>query len=622
MAQLIPLRFRTGFNRDTTRHGGEGSWFEGDKVRFRDGLPEVIGGWTKVSTEVFLGTCRTLFPWTRLLGEILVGVGTQWKYYVLRGGALVDVTPIRVTTAAGDVTFSATDGSTTLTITDTAHGATLNDFVTFSGAVTLGGLVTADELNQEYQVTEVLTSNTYTVELNVTANASDTGNGGASVVGEYQANVGLNDAILGLGWGSDGWGAGGWGEAGTSSAGIGNLRVWSEDNFGEDLIINARDGNIYYWDSSAGYSSSNRATTLASLAGATAAPTIAKRIMVSDADRHVIAFGCDGEFDSGTQDPLLIRWSDQEDAANWQTSTTTTAGSLQLSSGSEIITAVQTKREILIFTNSSVHSMQFLGPPYTFGIQDVARSVQIPGPEAVVSANDAVYWMSDGKFMVYDGVTRTLDCTLEDYVFTDFNHDQEQKVCAGHNAEFSEIWWFYPSADSTDNNRYVVYDYRQQVWFFGAMNRTAWHASGILDQPIAASTDGYIYQHEFGLNDGSASPAVGIAAHIESSAMDIGDGDKFFFSRRAIPDLTFRGSSGSPTALMTFKSYRFPGSNVYDADETSVMQSSTVPIEQYTEQTHIRLRGRAFALRVESNQENTTWRLGIPRIELRTDGGR
>lgn len=622
MAELVPLRFRPGFNRDATRHGSEGDWYEGDKVRFRDGYPEVIGGWTKYTSSTFLGTCRSLYTWVRLNGEVLTGAGTNLKYYVIRGGDLVDITPIRSTTAAGDVTFSATDGDATITVSDTNHGAAVNDYVTFSGAVTLGGVITADVLNQEYQITRIVDANSYEIEAAVAANSSDTGNGGASVVGEYQVSTAASSAVFGLGWGSDPWGDGGWGEAGVSAIESAALRTWSHDNFGEDLIINPRNGNIYYWDSSAGYSSLNRAVTLASKTGAVSAPTVAKRVMVSDRDRHVICFGCDSETVPGTLDPLLIRWSDQEDAVVWNTTTTNTAGELRLSAGSEIITALQTKREILVFTDSSLHSMQWLGPPYTFGIQDVARSIQIVGPEAAVSANDSVYWMSRGKFMVYDGATNTLPCTVEDYVFGDFNYAQQQKVVAGHNSEFSEIWWFYPSASSDENDRYVVYSYEQNIWYFGSLPRTAWVESGVIDQPIAASTDGYVYYQETGYNDGSTATPSPIYAWIESATVDIGTGSRFAFARRAIPDLTFRASTGSPTANMTFKSFRFPGSAVYDTDSTDVLQTSTVTVEQYTEQLHIRLRGRSMSMRVESNQENTSWRLGIPRLELRTDGGR
>ena len=623
MADLVPLKIRPGFNRDATRHGSEGSWFEGDKVRFRDGMPEVIGGWTRFTTTALVGTCRSLVSWARINGEVLVGAGTTLKYYVVRGGLPFDITPIRNTTAAGDVTFSATDGSTILTVTDTAHGASIDAFVIFSGAVSLGGNVTADVLNQEYQIVDIIDANTYTVELAEAANASDSGNGGASVVGTYLVNPGLNSGILGLGWGADPWGDGGWGEAGTTSAGEGTLRIWSHDNFGEDLVINPRNGNIYYWDSSAGYASSNRAVALEDLSGATDAPVIATQTMVSDQDRHVICFGCNDQFDTANQDPLLIRWSDQEDITEWNTaSTTNTSGSLRLSAGSEIVRAIQTKREILIFTDSSLHSMQWLGPPYTFGIQDIARSTQIAGPNAVTAANESVYWMADGKFMAYDGVTKTLPCTVDDYVFSDFNKAQAQKVAAGHNSEFSEVWWFYPSSASDENDRYVIFNYDQGVWYFGTLNRTAWLAAGIVDSPLAASTDGYLYGHEEGYNDGSMATPRAISAFIESSSVDIGTGSKFFFSRRALPDLTFRASTGTPSATMTFKAFRFPGSNVSDTDSESVLQTATSVVEQYTEQLHIRLRGRAVSIRVSSDQENTSWRLGVPRLEMRTDGSR
>jgi hypothetical protein len=617
---LVPLRFKPGINRDATRHGSEGFWFDCDKVRFRDGMPEVVGGWVRFSSAAVAGTCRAIFPWTTLAGEILLGVGTHLKYYVMRGGALYDVTPLRLTTSAGAVTFAATNGSSVLTVTHTAHGASLGDYVTFSGATGLGGVVTAGVLNTEHVVTRVVTSNSYEVTLGVAANASDSGNGGGSVVGAYQISTGLDTAILGVGWGADPWGFGGWGLPGTTPAGTGTLRVWSHDNFGEDLVICPVNGGVYYWDSSAGLTA--RATPLSTLAGAQAAPTIARWVMVSDRDRHVICFGCDGETSPGVQDPLLIRWSDQENAAEWRTTTTTTAGEIRLSSGSQIITAIQTKREIVVFTDASLHSMQYLGAPYTFGAQDISRGIQIVSAYAAVAANDVVYWMSPGKFMMYDGVVRSIPCTVDDYVFSDFNWLQRQKVATGHNLRFSEIWWFYPSATSDVNDRYVVYNYEQNIWYYGQLARTAWASSGILDYPLAAGQDGFLYEHENGYNDGSQSPAAGIPAYIESSSLDIGEGDRFFFSRRVIPDITFRASTGSPEAMMTLRAFRFPGSSITDVDSPSVVQSATFPVEQYTDQMHIRLRGRSFALRVESNQLNTSWRLGVPRVDLRTDGER
>jgi len=619
VSQLVPLKFRPGINREVTRFSSEGGWYDCDKIRFRMGFPEVIGGWSKFRSETFLGTCRSIYPWVLLSGAVHIGFGTNLKYYIDDGSGFYDVTPIRNTTAAGEATFSATNGESEITVTDNSHGAVAGDFVTFSSAASLGGNITASVLNQEHQITQAVDVNTYTIDPGVTANASDTGNGGSGTVAEYQINVGLDTGILGVGFGADPYSDGGWGDAGTAPAGSATLRVWSHDNFGEDLVINPTDAGIFYWDAT--NAATTRAVALSDLSGAESAPTIAKRVMVSDTDRHIICFGCDDEFDIGTQDPLLIRWSDQENAAEWRTLTTTTAGSIRLSAGTEIITALQTKREILIFTDVSMHSMQFLGPPYTFGIQTISFDVQIVGPQAAVNVGDRVFWMANGKFMRYDGRVQEMPCSVEEYVFRDFSVEERQKVAAGHNLRYSEVWWFYPSKDSSENDRYVIYNYEQDIWYFGAMARTAWSTANVLSYPLAASTDGYIYQHDFGFNDGSENPPVPINAHIESSHLDIGNGDSFFFAHRAIPDITFLESTGTePKVTMTFKAKEFPGGSYLQTDAESATQTSSSPVELYTNQLDIRLRGRSMAVRVESNDLNTAWRLGTPRVEIRTDG--
>lgn len=623
MGKLIPLRFRPGINRELTSFSNEAGWRDCDKIRFRDGFPETIGGWTTYNDTQAVGVIRDMYSWSALSGDIYLSVGTHLKYYVVDGGAYFDITPIRETTAAGDVTFSATNGDATITVTDTGHGAILNDFVTFSGAVSLGGNITADVLNQEYQVSAIIDGNSYEVEAKdtsgatVIANASDTGNGGASVVGEYQINVGRENSTLGVGWGSDPWGDGGWGDAGTQALQTLALRTWTHDNFGEDLVFNPRNGGVYYWDSSSGTSS--RAVSLSSLAGADTPPTIASHVLVSDQDRHVICFGADPFDNLGTQDPLLIRWSDQENAANWTPATTNTAGDIRLSSGSIIISVMQTKREILIWTDKTLHSMQFLGPPYTFGVQEIGTIGKVVGPNAFASVDDTVYWMEEGRFMMYDGTIREVQCTVKEYVFNNIDNDQQSKSVAGHNSRYSEVWWFYPT--TSENDSYVVYNYAQNIWYYGTMPRTAWLESGLFNYPLAASPDGQIYNQEFGFDDGSVNPSVALNAYIESADQDIDDGDDYFFASRIIPDLTFRNSSAPmPQATITVKAREFPGTDFDTTDDGSVTQSASTPIEQYTNQLFIRLRGRAFAFRVESNDAGVAWRLGTPRIELRRDG--
>jgi len=638
---LTKLQFRPGVNRETTSYSNEGGWFDVDKTRFRFGFPEKIGGWTKYAGNAFLGSCRSLHPWVALDGTQYLGVGTHLKYYINEGGFYNDITPIRATTTNG-ITFAAVNGSSTITATDSSHGALAGDFVTISGAATLGGVITADVLNQEYQIDTVPSANTYTFTartvstiasitttsgLNptpVAANASDSGNGGAGVDGAYQATIGLDVALTGNGWNAGIWGRGSWNSAANFAVDGLTLRIWSHDNFGEDLIINARDAGIFYWDKTNG--TGTRAVALSSLSGSNLAPTIAKKVIVSDRDRHIIAFGCDGELSIGTQDPLLIRFSSQESLTDWQSLATNTAGELRIGSGSEIITAIETRQQVLVFTDESLHAMQFLGPPFTFGINTISENITISGPLAAVAVEDMVFWMGNQEFYVYGGGVQRLPCTVRDYVFNDFNELQRKKATAATNTSFSEVWWFYPSANSEENDRYVVYNYQQKIWYFGSLARTCWLDRGIETLPVAAGTDHYLYTHESGLDDGSTEPASAIAAHIESSQIDIGDGDRFSFVNKIIPDLTFRDSTASsPVATLTLKARNFPGGAYLQTNGQSVSQTaagtSTV-VEQFTDQINLRLRGRSLALKVASSDTGVTWRLGSPRIDIKPDGRR
>ena len=543
---LSKLQFRPGIVRDITSYSNEGGWYDIDNVRFQKGFPEKIGGWQKKSRSSFLGTCRSLHPWVALDRSQYLGVGTSQKFYIDEGGAFNDITPIRATTAAGDVTFAATDGSSEITVTDTNHGAVQNDFVTFSGAVSLGGNITADVLNQEYQVTSVTDESNYTInareagtsisditedgQLNptaVTANSSDTGNGGSSVVGAYQVNTGLDLNVSGSGWGAGTWSRGAWGSASSDAIVSNTLRLWSQDNFGEDLIINVRDGGIYYWDASNGLTT--RAVNITDLAGANSAPQVAKQIMVSDRDRHVIAFGCDPELSPGTQDALTIRFSDQESLTDWQTREDNTAGELRLGSGSEIVSAVETRQQIAVFTDTNLYVMQYLGAPFTFGVSSISENITIAGPNSAVAVGDAVFWMGVTEFYLYDGAVKQLPCTVRDYIFDNMNPDQQAKVVAGLNAEHSEVWWFYPRGTSDQLDNYVVFNYAEQTWYYGSFARTAWIDRGIFSFPIAANTDGYLYAQETGFDDGTTNPASAINAYIRSSPIDIGEGDQFVF---------------------------------------------------------------------------------------------
>jgi len=634
---LTKLQFRPGINKEATSYSNEGGWNDCDKVRFKQGFPEKIGGWTKFGSNSFLGTCRALHPWQTLALEKFVGLGTSSKYYIEEGEAYYDITPLRVTTSAGDVTFSASNGSSTITVTDASHGAVEGDFVTFSGAATLGGNITANVLNQEYEINSITDSNTYTIlarevatlgsvtvdgsytPTQVTANSSDTGNGGSSVVGAYQISKGLDTGVSGNGWGAGTWGRLTWGSAatiGTTSI----LRLWSHDNFGEDLLINVRNSAIYYWDKTNGLTT--RAVELSTLAGSTSAPLIATQVLVSDRDRHIIAFGCDTEASPGTQDPLVIRFSSQESLTEWGSLVTNTAGELRLGSGSEIICAVETRQQILVFTDVSIYTMQFIGPPFTFGINLISENISIRSYNSAVAIEDTVFWMGLNDFYVYGGSVNKIPCTVKDHVFNDLNKEQASKVFAAANAGFSEVWWFYPSASSSEIDKYVVFNYEQKIWYIGSLNRTAWIDRGVSEFPIAASTDGYLYNHETGDDDGSTNPVTAIAAHIESSQIDIGDGNQFSFISRIIPDLTFRGSANGSSATLTLKTRNAPGGNYLQTESTTVTKSATVPVEQFTEDARVRLRGRSFALRVESTTTGIGWRLGSPRVDIRPDGRR
>jgi hypothetical protein len=628
---LTKLQFRPGINREITSYSNEGGWFDGDKIRFRFGFPEKIGGWQRALSATFLGSCRALHLWRTLGLETYLGVGTSLKYYVESGGAYFDITPVRATTAAGDVTFAATDGSSVLTVSDTTHGATAGDFVTFSGAASLGGTITAAVLNQEYQIATVVDADTYTIVARavadlsaitingaytptpVLADSSDVGDGGAAVVGTYQITAGLDTSVFGSGWGAGSWSRGSWGSAATINVLTDTLRLWKHDNFGEDLVFNVVNGGIYYWDSSAGLAS--RGVTISSLPGANAAPTVAAQVLVSDVDRHVVAFGCDSLDNPGVQDPLLIRFSSQESVTDWEPRATNSAGDLRLGSGSKIVVAVETRQQTLVFTDASLHAMQYLGPPFTFGISKISENITIQSPNSAVAVDDRVFWMGQNEFYLYDGTINRIPCTVRDYVFNDFNFDQAEKVVAGTNTENSEVWWFYPAANSVENNRYVIYNYLEQVWYYGTLSRTAWLDRGLAQFPIAAGLAGVLYNHEIGYDDGSTNPASAIEAFVQSSPIDIGDGEQFVFMRRMIPDVDFRDSAAeAPSIDVTTRIRNFNGGNY--------LRTTTSTVNQETEQVHLRLRGRQFAMRIESDGLEVGWRLGSMRYDLRPDGRR
>ena len=743
------LALRAGTNRESTSYANEGGYYSSNKIRFRSGQPEKIGGWTKdtgtnlsalkPTTGTGWGVCRALWNWLNLTGYNLLALGTNLKYYIQNGtnGYYYDVTPLRTTTAAGEVTFAASTGSTTITVTDAGHGAQTGDFVTYSGAVSLGGVITATILNAEFQITYVST-NQYTITSSVAANASDSGNGGSAVIGAYQITTGNPIYTQNVGWGAGTWGgivtgtattavsggtlsssnttvtvtsttgftatgsilidsetitytgltgttftgctrgvsgAGsgaatthtngtavvqsttftGWGAPAPAGQGIGQqLRTWSQSNFGEDLIFNPRGGALYYWANSASASTFARGQYLGPSTGIVTksgtittdayCPTVANFVTVSDASRFVLVFGCN-DYGSTIQDPLLIRWSDQESFATWYPAVTNQAGSYRLSHGSQIITAMQTRQEILVLTDAAIYSMQYLGPPYVWSFQIMGDNISIAGPNAIATANNITYWMGTDKFYMYSGRVQTLPSTLREYVYSDINLDQSFQFMAGTNEGYNEIWWQYCSANSNVIDRYVIYNHLDNVWYYGDwanytgtayQGRTAWLDSALRAYPMAAtygvaggSTNTLLVYHESGVDDGTVNPAVPIVSQVTSSDFDIGDGHNFGFVWRLIPDLTFDGSNvNGPTAMFTVLPRANPGANYGPSNDPSVVSAQnyqnqkTYAVQQFTQQVYVRIRGRQMAFKVSSDELGVQWQLGVPRIDIRPDGRR
>ena len=620
---LQKITFRPGINREGTAYDNEGGWFDCNLVRFRKGRPEKFGGWEKLTSNTYLGTVRALHPWIALEGTKYLGLGSHLKYYIESGGNFNDVTPIRSTTSAGDVTFSATNGDATITVADTAHGAVQNDFVTFSGASSLGGNITAAVLNQEYQVATVVNANSYTIEAKdtsgttVTANSSDSGNGGSSVVGAYQVNVGLDVYVPGTGWGLNGWGIGAFGQA-TALSDTNQLRTWTHDNFGENLIINQRNGGIFRWLESGGLTT--RAVELSAISGANLVPTKGLQVLTSEKDRHLIVLGADpisGSSRTGTIDPMLVAFSDQENELDFEPLTTNTAGSLRLSSGSSIIGGVKARQETLIWTDTALYSMQFIGPPFTFGINLINEGTGLISPKGAITAPNGVYWMSYNNFYSYNGSVQTLPCSVHNYVFNDINLIQSFKIHAFTIKDKSEVGWFYCSSGSNEIDRYVIYNYVENLWFYGQLIRTAWLDSGIENYPRAVA-NAYLFQQEKGFND-DGSPMTNV--FIESSDLDIGDGEQFSFLKRIIPDYKFIEDVNSGNVNIVLKTRNFPGD--------SLATNSTNAVSANTQQVYVRSRSRQIALRFESaddaaNDGNLSigWRLGATRIDIKPDGKR
>ena len=693
---LKKLVLKPGVNRENTRYTNEGGWFESDKVRFRQGTPEKIGGWARISVSTFQGLCRSLWNWITLDNLNLVGVGTNLKFYLELGGDYNDITPIRTTVILSNP-FATTNASTTVTVTDSAHGAVTGDFVSFSNVAPVGGL----DLNNEYQLT-VIDTNTYTITAASAATSTVAAGGGTTVNATYQINVGDEFEIPLSGWGAGTWGAGVWGFGGTSTSA---LRLWSQNNFGEDLVYGYRGGPIYYWDATygvdpilvtvtiatpavvtssvqfangtpivilnSGYPAAlptgltpgttyyvinasgntfNLAATVggsaiattgtqsgthyivpngvlvSSLPSASDVPTIQNYIYVSDVSRFVFAFGCN-DYGSTVQNPMLVRWSDQESVVNWTPLATNQAGSVTLSHGSSIITAIQTRQEILVWTDSAIYSLQYIGQPVVWSSQLMGDNISILGQNAAAQASGVVYWMGVDKFYLYDGRLQTLNCDLRRYIFQDINLQQNQQVFASTNEGFNEVWWFYCSAGSTEVDKYVVYNYQEKVWYYGTMGRTAWLDSGLRDYPIAATYEHNLVNHEYGLDDDTTGTPVGIEAYISSAEFDIEDGEHFGFVWRMLPDLTFSGSAASPTPQVTYTLYPMKNSGsgtgtAVDKNVDKLTGAAYTVTEGFTGQINTRVRGRQLILKVSSDNLGTAWQLGSTRIDIRPDGRR
>ena len=703
---LTKVIYKAGVNKENTRYTNENNgWYVSDKVRFRQGTPEKIGGWIRISQATFLGICRSLWNWVTLSNSNLLGVGTNLKYYIEQGGAYYDITPIRKTASVTFAAVTTSPFSSTITVTCANHGAILGDFVTFSGAVSLGGNITAPVLNQQYQITSVPTANTFTFTATdpstgatVTSNASDVGNGGGSSLGAFQVNTGPGVAQVPLiGWGAGAWGSGSWG---VTPQVTDPLRIWNAGNWGEDLVFGPRAAGLYYWDATGGLSSRGVAlnslggtvtltiagpcvvtfgvvlaegtavsfsTTGALPTGLTAGTTYYLRnisgltanlsatptgslittsgtqsgtqsmiledvpkyqysLMISDALRYLMVFGTN-DIDSSVVDPMLIRWCDQESLVDWRPSATNTAGSIRLSHGSQIITVQQQRQEILVWTDAALFSVQYLGAPLVWGSQILADNISIIGPNATSVASGVTYWMGVDKFYLYNGRVQTLNCDLRRHVFNDINRYQNFQVFAGTNEGFNEVWWFYCSANSTTVNRYVVYNYAENIWYYGSMARTAWSDSGLRQYPQAATYNYNIVDHERGVDDNETGTAAAINAYIESAEFDIQDGHNLGYVYRVLPDITFEGSEAtSPAVTMTLipmmnsgSGYNNPQSNS-GSSSASVVRTSTTTIEQFTGQVYVRVRGRQMIFKVESNQLGCTWQLGAPRIDIKADG--
>lgn len=624
---LQKLQFRPGVNREGTTLSNEGGWYDCDKIRFRSGYPEKIGGWAALSYNTFLGVCRSLWNWVTLKNYNLVGVGTNLKFYVEDGGEYYDITPIRETNSNPGAGITLTASGTTLTVSDpAADSLQVDDFVTISGADPIGGV----DVNGEYQIATVTSGTTYTVTLTTSATGSVSN---AAITLAYQISTGLATYTIGTGWGAGPWSRGAWGSGFTTGFGL-QLRLWSQSNFGERLLFSPRGGALYVWDPGSGATPAYG--TRGTIVSGTYTPSLINEIMVSDSSRITIAFGCNdpsGTYATTALDPMQIRWTAQESYTDWEPNLATNqAGDYRLSHGSVIVGALQTRQEILVWTDAAIYAMQYLGPPYVYGFTLLADNISVVSPNAMATAAGVTYWMGVDKFYIYSGRVETLPCSVRQYIFNDINRDQIAQFNSGTNEGYSEVWWNYCSKNSTVIDRYVIFNYLDRVWYYGTLDRTAWLDSPLRPYPLAATSGNILVFHEAAVDDGSTNPPSPINAYIQSSDFDIEDGHNYGYVWRIIPDITFDGSdttgatSDKPFVQFTVRPKQNPGSSYGTALSPTVTSAqsyagqTTYNVQQFTEIIYSRVRGRQMAFKVESNSIGTQWQLGVPRIDVRPDG--
>jgi hypothetical protein len=642
---FIKLQFKPGVNRDQTDYSGEGGWYACDKIRFRSGYPEKIGGWTKNTSSSFLGTCRQMWSWITTYSDDFLSLGTNTKLYIQNGpgGDFADITPLRATapTYTGANTTNSiytTNGSNIVTVTLAVNpSAAVDNYVDISGATAVGG-IPASELNTTHLIATAGTpANSFTFTTPTAATSNVAGGGGSGITVSFEIDTGFASATLGYGWGTGTWSRGAWGSSSTSPITL-PQRDWWMDNFDNDLVANIRNGAPYYWERGTATSPvtalATRAITLQTYAtnqgySANDVPSKVMQLLVSQQDKHLLAFGAVpfGSTSISDFDPLLIRWASQDSPGEWGPTVTNSAGFLRVSRGSRIVRALPTRQEILVWTDSTLYALQFLGTTDVFGLQEYADNISIASPRSMITAANIIYWMGQDKFYAYTGRVETLPCTLRNHVFMNINFEQSDQIICGTNEQWNEVWWFYPTADSNWNNAYVVYNYLDQVWYYGNIERTAWLDTPVRHFPQAAATgqnatSGFVYNHEDGVNDDD----VAMPAYIQSNDFDIEDGEQFMLTRRIIPDIDFSGSDSdesapTPQVTLEIKSRNFPG-NAFNTNTDDTANVTQTEVGAYTGQVFMRIRARQMALKVISDQLGTQWQLGAPRLDARSDGKR